>query len=246
MKKTFALLLIGLFLASIAGHAQEMKLDDILNSYYKATGIEKMKDWTTVKSTGKTVAQGMEFPFTLTMKRPAKIRVEAEVQGSKMIQCFDGTAGWNVIPWSGSSAPQDMTPDEIKNMKEQADIEGPLYHWKEKGHQVELLGKEDMEGSSAYKIKITKANGDIDNYFLDAESFILLKTSSKIKIQGNETESENLYTNYKDINGVMMPLTISTKIKEQTVSQVVIDKTEVNVTINDSIFVKPAVTPVKK
>ena len=246
MKKTFALLLIGLFLASVAGHAQEMKLDDILNSYYKATGIEKMKDWKTVKSTGKNVAQGMEFPFTAIIKRPAKVRVEAEVQGTKMIQCFDGQAGWNVIPWTGSTAPQDMNPDEVKNMKEQADLEGPLYNWKEKGHKVELLGKEDMEGSSTYKIKVTKANGDIDIYFIDAESFILLKTSSKVKIQGNETESETFYTGYKDINGVQMAMTISTKIKEQTVYSVVIEKTEINVDIDDNVFVKPAVTPVKK
>lgn len=246
MKKTFALLMIGLFLASVAGHAQDMKLDDILNSYYKATGTEKIKDWKTVRSTGKNIAQGMEFPFTAIIKRPSKVRVEAEVQGNKMIQCFDGTGGWNVIPWSGSSAPQDMNPDEVKNMKEQADLEGPLYHWKEKGHQVELLGKEDMEGSGTYKIKITKANGDIDIYFIDADSFILLKTSSKNKIQGNETESETFFTGYKDINGVQMAMTISTKIKDQTVYSVVIEKTEVNVDIDDSVFVKPPVTPVKK
>ena len=35
--------------------------------------------------------------------------------------------------------------------------------------------------------------------------------------------------------------TITNKVKDQTVSQIVIDKTEVNIPVNDSLFVKPAV-----
>jgi hypothetical protein len=239
MKKTIASLILLFFVAAGALNAQEMKLDEILNSYYKANGLEKMKDWTTLIEKGKTIAQGMEFPFSLTLKRPDKLRVEAEVQGNKMIQAFDGKAGWSVIPWSGSTVPQDMTADEVKNMKEQADMEGAIVNWKAKGHQAELLGKEDMEGSSAYKIKLTKANGDIDIYFIEAENFVLLKTTSKIKIQGNETESESQFSNYKDFNGVMIAGTITNKIKDQTVSQIVIEKVDVNPAINDSIFVKP-------
>ena len=241
MKKTIAFSFILLLIIMVAGNAQEMKLDDVLNAYYKATGIEKMKDWTTLTAKGKTIVQGTEFPFIMIMKRPSKIRVEAEVQGLKMIQAFDGQQGWSVVPWSGSSAPQDMTADEVKTMKDQADMEGAIYNWKGKGHQAELLGKEDLEGSSVYKIKLTKANGDIDTYFFDAENFFLLKSSSKVKIQGNETESETMYTNYKDVDGVLMASTFTNQVKEQTVSQIVIDKSEVNLAVSDSLFIKPVI-----
>ena len=226
---------------AMALNAQEMKLDEVLTAYYKATGIEKMKDWTTFTAKGKTLAQGMEFPTTMIIKRPSKLRVEAEVQGNKMIQAFDGQQGWSVVPWSGSSVPQDMTADEVKNVKDQSDMEGPLYNWKEKGHQAELLQKEDMEGSSVYKIKLTKANGDIDTYFIDAENFILLKISSKIKIQGNEVESESLFTNYKDINGALIAGTVTNKVKDQTMSQLVFEKIEIGLPVSDSIFMKPVV-----
>ncbi|MEI6887835.1 MAG: hypothetical protein ACOYM0_09230 [Bacteroidales bacterium] len=240
MKKSIALSVIA-FLLVASGHTQEMKLDDVIGAYYKATGIEKMKSWTTFKTSGKTIAQGMEFPTVLIIKRPSKLRVEAEVQGNKMVQAFDGTQGWSVVPWSGSSVPQDMTADEVKGMKDQSDMEGALYNWKGKGHQAELLGKEDMEGSSAYKIKLIKANGDIDTYYIDAESFILLKTSSKVKIQGNEVEGETVFTNYKNVEGVLMAGSISNKIKDQVVSQIVFDKAEVNIPVSDSLFMKPAV-----
>jgi len=242
MKKTFALSFIAFLAGMLSLNAQDMKLDDVLSAYFKTAGTGKMKDWTTITLTGKTIAQGMEFPFTLVMKRPSKLRTEAEIQGMKMIQAFDGQQGWSVVPWTGSTAPQDMTPDEIKIVKEQSDMEGPLYNWKEKGHKAELIGKEDMEGNQVYKIKLTKANGDIDISYIDAENFILLKTSSKITIQGNETESESLYTNYKEVGGVMMASTITNKMKDQVVSQLVIEKTELNLPVSDSLFIKPVVT----
>jgi outer membrane lipoprotein-sorting protein len=227
------------FLGSMACRAQEAKLDDILSSDYKAIGIEKMKDWQTVTFTGKTIAQGTEFPIKVYFKRPGKIRLEVEVQGNKMIQVFDGIQGWSITPWSGSSTPQDMTTDEIKGMKSQADIEGALYNWKEKGHKAELIGKDDLEGSAVYKIKLIKADGDIETYFIDAENYVPLKMSAIVKIQGNETEGEGYFSNYSEFNGVLMAKTTTNKIKDQTVSQIQMDKVEINLPVSDSLFVKP-------
>src|SRR5271157_2304808 len=154
MKSKLILIITGFLFGSYSGWAQEAKLDDILTAYYKAIGIEKMKDWQTISSSGKTIAMGVEYPFKFYQKRPGKIRIEAEIQGMKMIQAFDGNQGWTITPWSGSSDPQDMTADETKEMKHQADPEGALYNWKEKGHKAELIDKEDLEGSQVYKIKL--------------------------------------------------------------------------------------------
>jgi outer membrane lipoprotein-sorting protein len=219
--------------------AQEAKLDDILSTYYKAIGIEKMKDWQTIAGTGKLIGQGMENPVKFYLKRPGKVRVEVEVQGNKMIQVFDGKQGWSITPWSGSSDPQDMTADDIKGMKNQADFEGALYNWKEKGHKAELIGKEDFEGSAVYKIKLTKADGDIETYFIDAENYVPLKMAAIVKIQGNEIESECYFSNYSEFNGVLMAKTNTNKYKGQTVSTMQLDKMDVNLPVSDSLFIKP-------
>jgi len=239
MKKSLVLLIIGIIVFTSTGKSQGPNLDEVLSSYYNAIGIEKMKDWQTMTSTGKTVFGGQEYPFSTIVKRPGKIRVEAEVQRMKMVQSFDGEKGWSIIPWTGSTEPQDMTADQVKGMKNNADLDGSLYHWKEKGHKAELLGKEDMEGSIVYKIKVARADGDVETYFIDADNYVILKMASTTKIQGNETESEIYFSNYKEIQGVMMPTAITTKMKEQTVSQVIIDKVEINTPVNDSIFMKP-------
>jgi outer membrane lipoprotein-sorting protein len=236
--KLILFVLISTF-GSVHCKSQEAKLEDVLSSYYKATGIDKIKDWMSFVTTGKSISQGTEYPFTAYIKLPDKIRTEAEVQGNKMVQVLNGDHGWSVIPWSGSSDPQEMTPDEIKGMKDQLDVEGTLYDWKKKGHKVELLGKEDMEGSQVYKIKVTKADGDIETWFIDAESYIPLKTASIVKTQGNETEYESVYSNYNDYNGVLIAKTIANKFKGQTVSSIQFDKMDINVPISDSLFVKP-------
>ena len=240
MKKLSSSIISIICLCSFSGLTQDLTLDDVLTKYYEATGINHVKEWNTMILTGKSTAQGMEFPVTIYMKRPGKIRTEVEIQGNKMLQVLNGDQGWAVAPWSGSTEPQDMTADVVKSMKEQADFEGSLYNWKEKGHTVELIGKEDMEGTSVYKIKVTLADGNIETYFMDAENFVPLKIASVTKIQGNETEGETYPSNYKEVNGAVLPFAIESKFKGQTVSNVLIEKYEINKEVSDSLFVKPA------
>ena len=239
MKKSFLIIVTLVAFNSSSGVTQDMNQDEILAKYYQAMGIANIKEWKTMTMTGKSTAQGMEFPVTIYMKRPDKIRVEVLIQGNKMIQVFDGQAGWSVAPWSGSSDPQDMTPDEMKAMKEQADFEGSLFNWKEKGHQVDLLGTEVMEGSRVYVIKVTRADENVETYYIDDEDLVPIKIKTITKIQGNETESEAIPSNYKEVNGAMMPFAIENKYKGQTVSHVLIDKYEINLDVDDNLFVKP-------
>jgi outer membrane lipoprotein-sorting protein len=240
MKKSVLMIITLVSLLSFSGMTQEMNLDEVLAKYYQTIGMDAVKEWKTLTMAGKSTAQGMEFPITMVMKRPGKLRMEVEIQGNKMIQIVDGNQGWSVVPWSGSTDPQDMTADELNGMKEQADFEGSLYNWKEKGHKVELIGKEDLEGSSVYKIKVILADGNIETYYIDAENFVPVKVASVTKIQGNETESETFPSNYKEVYGAMMPFTIENKFKGQTVSHVVMDKYEINKEVSDSLFLKPA------
>ncbi|MEI6579648.1 MAG: hypothetical protein WCN92_09330 [Eubacteriales bacterium] len=240
MKKIISITILLAFFLSFSGMSQEMNLDEILSRYYKAIGLVHIKEWKTLTMTGKSTAQGMEIPLTIYVKRPGKIRIEVEVQGNKMIQVLDGMTGWTVVPWSGSTDPQDMTPDQIKGMKEQADFEGSLYNWKEKGHKVELVGKEDMDGTPVYKLKAILADENIETYYIDAENFVPLKVSTVVKIQGNETESESYPSNYKDVSGAMMPFALENKFKGQSVSHVVMEKYEINKEMDDNLFIKPA------
>lgn len=216
-------------------------LDEILKQYYDARGgYDKIKSATTIKSTGKQTVQGIEIPFTILQKRPQQLRVEATVQSQTIIQGYDGETAWMVNPLTGSTDPQILPEEQARNIIEQADMDGSLVDYKEKGHAVELIGKEDMEGTAVYKLKVTLKNGDIRYNYLDAEYFLELKVVAKIIRQDTEIEAETFYSDYKEVNGQMIPHAFETKRGGTTISQITIDSVEMDVDMDDAIFKMPA------
>src|SRR4029077_19373837 len=148
--------------------------------------------------------QGMELPVTLMQKRPKSFRMEFSMQGMTGMQCFDGKNAWMVMPMMGSKDPQAMGTEESKMMDEQAEFDGPLVDYKEKGNTVELVGKEQVEGADAYKVKCTLKNGDVRTYYLDAETYLEIKMESKRTVRGTEVEGESYLSDYKEVEGLMI------------------------------------------
>jgi hypothetical protein len=221
-------------------NGQTLTLDEILASHFKAIGMDKLAKVNTITMIGKQSMQGMELPFVIKEKRPGKILIVADIQGTKFMQGFDGVNGWMVAPWTGSTDPQDIDPETLKSLKEQADLDGVLFDWKEKGHQVELVGMEPMEGTDAYKLKVTTKEGDVEYFYLDADAFVIIKNTTNHKIQDAEVETESFMSNYKNVDGIMMPYTIESKMKGQTISNIVIDSLLFDKEMSDSLFIKPS------
>lgn len=237
------LVLPALLVLQMAAAAADLTVDEVIAKNIDARGgLEKMKAVKTVKMTAKIMNHGMEVPGTMELKRPNMIRMEFTIQGQNIVQAFDGENGWMIMPLMGVKDPQKMTEDDVKEVKEQADFDGPLVDYKEKGNTVELMGKEDVEGTSAYKIKVTLKSGDVRYIFVDADSFLELKTTAMIKREGNEMQIDSYSGDYKEVNGLMLPFSIETKMKDQTISQITVDNVEMGVDLDDAMFKMPAVT----
>ena len=251
MKKIIKLTTALLFAFVLSGAAQDLTLDEILAKHFETMGTEKLSKVKSVQMFGKIQMQGMEFPFSQVITQGGKIRTEAEIQGSKMIRAFDGENGWMIAPMMGTDEPQDMSPDEVDQMKEQSDITGKLWNWKDKVQSLELVGKEDMEGTEVYKLKMVdkpKKNendttevkeGDVSYIFIDAENFVILKTTIKKKIRGTEMEFDAYQSNYQDVDGIIFPFSIETKMKGKTVNQISVDSVKFDVPVDDSMFKRP-------
>jgi outer membrane lipoprotein-sorting protein len=224
----------------IAGNSMmSQSLDDILKEHFSAIGQDNILKVNTQKLTGKMLQGGIEIPFTQMAKRPEKIRIEGTFQGLTFIQTFNGMEGWMLNPFTGVTDPQPMSEDDLKGMRYQADMDGMLWNWKEKGYTVAFDGKEDMEGTSCFKIKLDTKEGDSFTYYIDADSYLMLRTNSKMKVMENETESDTYYSNYTMVGGMAVPGKIETKMKEQLVATLIIDKVELNTELDDALFEKP-------
>jgi outer membrane lipoprotein-sorting protein len=230
--------------AALAIPASAQTVDEVIAKHLAARGgVDKIKAVQSMKITGKmTVGPGIEAPVTLDFKKPANLRLEITFQGNTGVQAYDGKTGWGISPMAAKKDPEPMSPDDLKDMEEQADMDGSLVDWKQKGHTVELMGKEKVEGSDTYKLKLTLKNGDIRYVFIDADSFLELKTEAKRTIRGSEVETESVSSDYKEVGGLIIPHTITNGAKgsqqKQTIS---VDKIELNVPLDDSIFKMPEV-----
>jgi hypothetical protein len=221
-------------------------VDEIIAKNIEARGgLDKIKAVQTVRSSGKMeFGPGIEAPGMMVQKRPSYVRLDITVQGLTATQAYDGKSGWAVMPFTGKKDAEAMSADDTKDFEDEADLDGPLVDYKGKGHQVELLGKEKLEGTDAYKLKLTRKNGDADVIYIDADSFLEIKEEQKRTIRGSERETETTLGDYREVNGLMFPFAIASSTKGSPQQQkLTIEKIELNVPVDEASFKMPAAAP---
>jgi outer membrane lipoprotein-sorting protein len=220
-------------------------VDEIIAKNIEARGgLAKIKAVQSIRATGKMEFGPMEAPGVYVQKRPDMARLDFTVQGLTATQAYDGKSGWAIMPFTGKKDPEPMTADDTKEMQEEADIDGPLVDYKAKGNQVELVGKEKIEGTDAYKLKVTLKNGDVKYSYLDADSGLEIKQESKRMVRDTEQETETSFSDYREVNGLMFAFATQSSIKGSPQTQkLTIEKIEVNVPVDDASFKMPAAAP---
>ena len=242
-RKLYPAVAIACFL-TLSLNAQTV--DEIIAKNVEARGgLDKIKSVQTIRSTGKMeMGPGIEAPGVMIQKRPNQMRLEFTVQGLTAVQAYDGSSGWAIMPFTGKKDAEAMSADDIKDFQDQADIDGPLVDYKSKGNQVELLGKEKIEGTDAYKLKLTHKNGDVDVIYIDADSFLEIKEEETRTVRGSVREAETSVGDYREVGGLMFPFASETSIKGSDQKQkLTVEKVELNVPVEDTSFKMPAAAP---
>ncbi|MBK9736074.1 MAG: outer membrane lipoprotein-sorting protein [Saprospiraceae bacterium] len=222
--------------------------DEIVNKYFENTGGRAA--WSKIssmKSTAKIKAQGMEFP-TVIMAKPMKTKIALTFQGMTIVQpAFDGNIGWQTNFLTMKAEKMETEDSEIMKA-EYGDFPDPLLNYKDKGYTISLEGSETVEGTDCFKIKLTKKPIKIDGkdeenittYFFDKENFVPIMTRSMMKKgQGKGLNSESVFSDYQEVNGLMMPFNLGQKFDGQLQASIAIEKIEFNVDIDDKEFAFP-------
>lgn len=245
MRKGIIALGLGLgFAFALAAPAAAQSVDEIIARHVEATGgMDKIKSVKSVRMTGTmALGQGIEAPIVLEIKRPNSLRMDITVQGMVGSQGFDGTRGWSLMPFAGSTTPQEMPEEEMRMVQEQADLDGPLVDYKAKGNKVELLGKEQVEGAAAHKLQVTLKSGVVHTMYIDAEHFLTIKQESKRTVRGAEVESETIIGDYKEVGGMVFPHSVDSGQKGNPQRQkITVQKIEINPPLDDARFKMPSV-----
>lgn len=242
MVRNPALRLALLASTAMATAAQAQSVDQVLQKYFEASGgLNKIRALQAIRVSGRVaLGPGIGGTFVRTVKRPNKVRLELAVQGMTGIQAYDGEQAWMLMPFMGQSEPQPMPPDVARSLHDQADMDGPLVDYRTKGHQVELAGRESVEGKPTYKLKVTLRAGDVTFYYLDAESYLPVRAQSTRTFEGQEFNVVTSFGDYKEVGGLMMAHTITVTGQGPASQQLIIEKIELNPEVPDEYFRMPA------
>src|SRR5712672_502851 len=239
-------LLIALLAAS--GAARAVTLDAVLAKNLAARGgADNVQKLQTLRLTGRVVLSGMgrrggsiETAWAQVQKRPGKIRSEVTRQGLTAVQAWNGKEGWKLDPFGGRREPERASQDGARALAQDADIEGHLVSWREKGSKVEYLGVEDVDGTPAHKLRAALKDGDVQYLFLDSDAFLEIRVVTERRIRGAEQVTEADLGAYGQVAGVWIPTSINQGRKgAPRTSHFIVEKAEVNVPVEDRVFEYP-------
>jgi outer membrane lipoprotein-sorting protein len=240
MKRALWIALVTALFMSVAGTAQTV--DEIIAKNVQARGgIEKLHAVKALRITARITDGDFRAAYHQENKRNGKIREEIVFQGMAQVRAYDGQTAWQINPFGGRRDPELISADESKNLVDNADVEGPLVDYKQKGHTAELIGHDLVEGTDCYKIRLTLKEGDVRYYYLDTDSFLEIKYESQIRVRGAIRYTETMLGDYDQVEGVYFPFAIQRgEIGSDDRETYTIDKIEVNVALDDSQFSLPA------
>src|SRR5262249_27400986 len=235
-----AVLVAALTLLAIPLFAQTA--DEIVGKYIKAVGgVERIQAVKTLRRSGKFIGGGgFEAEVLQENKRPAMVRQEFIIQAMAGVNAYDGKNGWKIDPFGGKKDPEALGEDEMKDILESADFDGPLVNAQQKGNKIEYAGTEPVEGTDAYNLKVTMADGEVRHYYIDTDYYVPIKVEIKRVVRGAERETETVFGDYKSVNGWYLPYSMEFGRKgSQNRQKITFSKIEANAPIANSRFVMP-------
>lgn len=215
-------------------------VDDIISQYITARGgIDKLNSIQSIYLEGTRQMMGSEVEVKVTKVEGKLFRTDFEFGGNNGYTIVTPDKGWSYIPMR-SDKPNEIPAPVLKSMQSQLDIAGPLVNYKSKGYQAELKGKENIDGTDAYNIQLTSADGKNINYYIDTKTNLLVQARQMSEGGRNGGgQPKEIVTNFKDyteVNGIKFPQTIITEGEGMGGGAMTFDKIEINVPVDEKMY----------
>lgn len=226
---------LGLFLTSfLFGTVQAQTVDEIVNKHIEAIGgKDNLKKVTSMKREAMMSVQGMDIPVTIYQVNNKASRQEFTAMNMTGYFITRQDSGWTYMPFMGQTAAEPMPAEALNVAKDALDM-FDLLDYASKGTKVELLGKEDVDGTEAFKLKLTTKSGNEKTVFLDTKNYYSIREVNKVNVNGQTMEAVSSFSDYKKLpEGIVLPFSMQTA---QSPSPMTFSKIEINPTLPESLF----------
>lgn len=191
-------------------------------------GLAKLKTIQSIKQQGNIEFSGQKIPYNIYVLHDKILKTEFTFIGLTGFQLMAKDSGFQFSPFQGMTAPERMTPEDIKQGQDNLDLQGLLIDYAQKGHSIELMEPEDVDGVDAIQLKVNLQSGKTLFYFIDPDNYYIIRTKVKGISNGQEFTNVSNYYNFKTTSGgIVFPY---------TVDNITFDHIEVNVPIDQKIF----------
>lgn len=225
-----ALFTFMFFASSLITFCQN-KVDLIVNRVIDTMGgKEKLLTISSIKKLGfgEIRGNGVKYPQNYYAVHNKAERTDFTFNGLTGYQIVTMDSGFNFSPFAGMTAPERMTMEDIKLSASELDQQGLLVNYKEKGSTIDLMENEDIDGVDAIQLRMNVKNGLTIFYFIDPDTYYIIRTVTKGVSNGNEfTNTSNFYNFKRTKEGILFPYTVD-NVNFETI--------EVNVPIDEKLF----------
>jgi hypothetical protein len=208
-------------------------------------GLEKWNKVETMKVTGQFTAFSIEKDFMALKTRSGEYYADLQMGKHQVIEAFDGKQGWTIDPWQEIDYARRINSGEENVFAQKAEFTTPFFNYKERGHQVEFVGEEKLEGLDVFVLKLTRTNGKSEKWYLDANTYLEYKCESNWVDFARELPSETFFDDFRTVDGLVIPFFVErTFWQRDRVMQ--IENVEINSVFDKQLLEMPKREEIKK
>ena len=149
---------------------------------------------------------GFEVDGVYYAARPGKMRIDASVAGKHVFtEAFDGQNGWE---WNGKES-KPASAKATAALQHGVELPGKLFglhELKQRGHQVELIGREKIDGVNYYSLEVTLKDGYRTTLYIDPNTWLITRRRDlrplHVDIDPTPTMIEQRSTDFRTVSGV--------------------------------------------
>ncbi len=177
-------------------------VDQVLAKYFDAiggkdkyAGVKSL----TAKGTMSIPEQGVTGNFTIQQTAPDRMRMQMTIEGiGEQFFGYDGETAWQNSALTG---PEILEGEQAEQFAMQADV-APFIDLDEKFDSVEVTGKKDFQGHSAYSLVAKREGREPITHYFAVDSGLHIGTEMTQVSQMGKMEVMVMVEDYRDVNGL--------------------------------------------
>jgi len=203
--------LLAAALSLAACHSQSLTVDELIERNSQAIGgrtaIEAIHS---IRFDLHIVDPEFEVDGVYLAARPGSMRIDITANGQHVYtEALRDMHGWQ---WKGKGAPVDESVTATAALRHGVELPGKLFGLHElrsRGHRIDLTGREKVEGTNYYVLRVTLSDGYATSLYLDPSSWLVIRRRDvrplHPDINPTSTTIENEVSDFRRVGELLYP-----------------------------------------